>query len=114
MQMTKNIFGRLLARMRLRDRRAHRRIRRYTLQVAIDGKRYKIIDWSLGGFRIEWKDASLNRGDRIAGRIGPVDGTGPGHFLAEVMWVQLSGQAGCRFIEIDPKIFLAMAGVSGS
>lgn len=93
------------------DRRHHRRIYDRPIEVEVEGKHYDTLDWSLGGFRINGYHRLLEIGERLSGKIGPVDGIRPGDFIVEIIRTTDDGDVGVRFIEISAEIFLAMSGL---
>ncbi len=100
--------------LRPKDRRKHARITTPSLQLKIDGRKYRTLDWSLGGLRINGFHADVKPRDRLSGTIagvGGVGGGGPGEFVAEVMRVAENGDVSVRLLEISPAIFLAMGGL---
>lgn len=93
------------------DRRHHRRVYDRPLKVRVEGNQYDTLDWSLGGFKINGYHRSLEIGERLTGKIGPVDGIIAGVFVVEVVRTTDDGEVGVRFIEISSEIFLAMSGL---
>jgi len=105
-----NILSRPGVAIGSRDRRVHRRYLYPALRLEIDGKRYKTTDWSLGGFRINGYHEALAVGDRLTGQITPINSSGPGTFVAEVVRIAETGEIGLRLLEITPAVFITMAG----
>jgi hypothetical protein len=103
-----SFFSRILRRQ---DRRRHPRFHVDPLSLKIDGKRYKSTDWSLGGFKVSRFHGDLGSGDRISGQIN-FPGAPRGEFVAEVVNIYAAREFGMRFLEISPKVFLAMSGLS--
>lgn len=93
------------------DRRRHRRVYDRPIKVRLEGKHYDTLDWSLGGFLINGYHRTLEVGERLSGKIGPVDGIKAGDFVVEVVRTTDGGDVGVRFIEISSEIFLAMSGL---
>ncbi len=97
-----------------RDLRDHQRHRVPKLMVRFNGSRYKTDDWSLGGFKIDNCNKTLEPLEQISGEISmPIDGS-KGLFTAEVIWTDDDGAAGLRFLAISPQILAVMAEVSGT
>lgn len=96
------------------ERRRYRRYRLRPLQVVLQDRPYTTLDWSLGGFLVGDFKGHIRVGQRVSGHIGPVGGFGPGHFVAEAKWCGSSGRAGFQFEEIEPIVFMAMAGIEES
>ena len=94
-----------------RERRRHPRVEGRPLALRIDGRKYKTLNWSLGGFKISGYHAEMEPGDKIEGTIGPVAGVGPGPFVAEVVRVTEDGEVGLRLLEVLPAVFVAMSGM---
>lgn len=95
------------------ERRRHRRIQDTKLTIIIDGKRYKTKDWSLGGFRIQAPEITIQTNENITGEI-----RGPGlfdrsDFKACVAWTSESGEFGVRLVEVSGETARAMSAVSG-
>jgi len=92
------------------ERRRHRRVYDRPIKVNLEDKVYKTLDWSLGGFRINGFHRELERGEKLNGIIGPIARVKPGECIVEVVRIAENGDIGVRFIEIAPRIFVAMAG----
>jgi hypothetical protein len=92
------------------DRRRHRRFYGRPIKVVLEDRPYKTLDWSLGGFRINNFHRELKRGERLSGVIGPFARVKSGECVVEVVRVAENGDIGAKFVEIAPKIFVAMAG----
>jgi len=88
------------------DRHEFRRDRRYPVPpilVRIQGRDYKSLNWSLGGFRIEARDLGLAVGDGIAGSLHMIQIDHTCDFTAEIIWADREeGDVGARFVEIAP------------
>ena len=108
------MLQKLFARKSPADRRAHRRVYDRPIAVRLEDKAYKTLDWSLGGFRINGYHRELAVGVRLAGTIGPVNGARAGECLVEVVRLTDNGDVGLKFIEISPKVFVAMAGLKSN
>lgn len=93
------------------DRRENRRIYDRPLKVRVEGKTYKTLDWSLGGFRIKGYHRPLEVGERIPGKVDVPHGARAGDIVVEIMRATDDGDVGVRFLEITPKSFVAMAGL---
>ena len=109
------LFRQLFAARRQNDdrhdeRRRHRRIYGRPIKVVLEDQSYKTLDWSLGGFRINKYHRELKRGERLSGVIGPFARVKSGECVVEVVRVAENGDIGAKFVEIAPKIFVAMAG----
>ncbi len=103
------MMQRLAAWWRQADRRAYRRQRGDAVRISVSGRRHTVLDWSLGGFRIEAHGLQTRRGERIDGAI---DYRGcHGEFGAEVM-ESSDGEVSARFLEITPRVLLAMTGLA--
>jgi len=92
------------------ERRRHRRIYGRPIKVVLEDQSYKTLDWSLGGFRIKNFHRDLKRGERLSGVIGPFARVKSGECVVEIVRVAENGDIGAKFVEIAPKIFVAMAG----
>ncbi len=97
--------------LRPKDRRKHARNTTPSLELKIDGRKYRTLDWSLGGLRINGFHVDVKPRDRLSGTIAGVSGVGPGEFVAEVLRVAENGDVSVRLLEISPAIFLAMGGL---
>ncbi len=93
------------------DRRHHRRVYDRPINVRMEGKQYDTLDWSLGGFRINGYHRTIEIGERLSGKIGPVNGIKSGDFVAVVVRTVDDGDVGVRFLEISSDVFLAMSGL---
>ncbi|MFN0044131.1 MAG: hypothetical protein ACKVSF_13060 [Alphaproteobacteria bacterium] len=91
-----------------RERRARSRIEGRSIRLAIDGTRYKTLDWSLGGFRIAGIDRTLSVSEEVAGEVLGSRWVAGGAFTAELCWSR-DGQAGFRYLDISSRTFLSMA-----
>lgn len=91
------------------DRRQNRRNYDQQLKIKVEGKTYKTLDWSLGGFRIKGYHRPLQIGERIAGKVGVPHGARTGNIVIEIMRATNDGEFGVRFLEITPSSFVAMA-----
>lgn len=96
--------------LRPKDRRKHARNTAPSLELKIDGHKYRTLDWSLGGLSINGFHADVKPRDRLSGTISGV-GVDPGEFVAEVLRVAENGDVSVRLLEISPAIFLAMGGL---
>src|ERR671923_57557 len=76
---------------RTTDRRRHPRHAGPALALTIEGRRYKTVDWSLGGMRLGGFHRPLARGERVSGRVGRIARTRAGEFVAEVVHVTEEG-----------------------
>ena len=90
------------------DRRARSRIEGRSIRLAIDGTRYKTLDWSLGGFRIAGFHRTLSVSEEVAGEVLGSRWVAGGAFTAELCWSR-DGQAGFRFLDISSRTFLSLA-----
>ncbi len=97
--------------LRPKDRRKHARITTPSLQLKIDGHKYRTLDWSLGGLRINGFHTDVKPRDRLSGTISGVGDLRPGEFVAEVLRVAENGDVSVRLLEISPAFFLAMGGL---
>lgn len=88
-------------------RRLHTRYASDALRVEINRRRYRTLDWSLGGFRLDRCALALGADDQVRGRIA-FKGMAPGEFVAEVTHIGESGEIGFRFLEVSPQILLSM------
>jgi PilZ domain len=93
------------------DRRHHRRTYDRPIKIKMGGNQYETLDWSLGGFRFNGYHRTLEIGERLSGKIGPVDGIKAGDFIVEVVRTTDEGDVGVRIIEISSEVFLAMSGL---
>ena len=89
------------------DRRARSRIEGRSIRLVIDGTRYKMLDWSLGGFRIAGFDRTLSVSEEVAGEVLGSRWVAGGAFTAELCWSR-DGQVGFRFLDISSRTFLSM------
>lgn len=105
------MLGTLFKRVTPSDRRRNSRIYDRPLKVRVEGKTYKTHDWSLGGFRIKHYHRHLEVGERISGKISLPRGPKAGDIVVEVMRATDNGDVGVRFLEITPRIFVAMGGL---
>lgn len=106
-----NLFRHFFSRLRAAERRRNQRFELPSIRLKIDGKRYDSIDWSMGGFKIGRCHLSLVPGDSVTGVITLEHGES-GEFVAEVVAVRADGQVAFRLLEITPRVFLAMGGIS--
>lgn len=91
---------------KLAERRSQMRHVTPPMRLRIDGRSYPVVDWSLGGLRIEGYRGELRRLERVSGTL-TISGGPKGPFLAEVMW-QREQTVGLRFLEIAPKVFFEL------
>ncbi len=92
------------------ERRQHPRTGSSRLTLKIDGQKYKTVDWSLGGCRIQAPAADAFRlQQRVTGRLRLADADGPGDFVAEIVRIEADGQVALRWLELSPQIFVAMS-----
>ena len=103
---------RLLARMsgwlRRAERRAYRRYRGVDLRISLEGRDHPVVDWSLGGIRIKAPASTAAAGERIEGSISFRGCSG--EFGAEVLETR-DGELSARFLDITPRVLLAMSGL---
>jgi hypothetical protein len=92
---------------KLRERRKAPRSAHPALKVRIDGRRYQVADWSLGGLRLADFDRPVAARDRLEGTL-LLPRRGRGAFVAEVVWTDGS-RVGLRFLEIAPKMIAALS-----
>ncbi|HTZ78690.1 MAG TPA: PilZ domain-containing protein [Stellaceae bacterium] len=94
------------------DRREFRRDRRYPVPpilVRVQGRDYKSLNWSLGGFRIDARDLGLAVGDGIAGSLQMTHIDHTCDFIAEIVWTHREeGDVGAKFTEIAPDCLNAL------
>lgn len=105
------MLGALFKRAPLSDRRQNSRIYDRPLKVRVEGKTYKTLDWSLGGFRIKGYHRHLEVGERISGKVSLPHGASAGDIVIEIMRVTDDSDVGVRFLEITPRTFVAMGGL---
>ena len=103
------MLGRLSNFWRARERRQHARITSLPLVIIVDGKRFKTVDWSLGGFWITGFRGHSHKGAVLSGTIEHPDASA-GEFVAEVVAAD-DGDIRARLIEITPAVFVAMGGL---
>ena len=100
-----------------RDRRQHKRHRRPTLDVRLDGRKMRAIDWSLGGRLVPAFDpppeTPLKTGDTFEGRISGIGLGNSGDCLAEVVRLTRNGEIGLRWLELYSHVFLVLSGLIG-
>jgi hypothetical protein len=109
--LLRHLFGpRRQGGLRHDERRRHGRIYSRPIKVVLEDETYKTLDWSLGGFRIGSFHRELKRGDKLTGTIGPFARVKSGECVVEVVRVAENGDIGAKFVEIAPRIFVAMAG----
>jgi hypothetical protein len=82
------------------------------MRLVIEGKRYKTLDWSLGGFRIAGFADTTRPRAKIAGVVQDGWAFAGGDFTAELCWSR-EGEAGFRFLDISSRTFLSMAHRAG-
>ena len=72
------------------------------------GQKYRTVDWSLGGRRIQAAGGQFQLKQRLAGRVRLAGTEGRGDFVAEVVRIESDGQVALRWVEMSPQIFVAM------
>ena len=92
----------------LAERREHPRTDLPKLTLRFGGQKFKTVDWSLGGCRINGDASQFQIKQRIQGRMQLEGAEGRGDFLAEVVRVVENGDVGLRWLELSPHIFMAM------
>ena len=90
---------------RSKERRRHERTSAYTIKLKFGGATYPSLDWSLGGCRINGLPEQLKNGDMVEGTIAGIGFAHSGEFLAEIVWRKPDGQAGLRWLELEPHVF---------
>lgn len=89
------------------ERRLHARYGSDALRVVIGTRRYRTLDWSLGGFKLEGCKLALAPDDQVRGRIA-FKNKMRGKFVAKVTHVGEAGEIGFRFVEVSPQVLLSM------
>jgi PilZ domain len=91
----------------LAERREHPRHDAPRLTLKFGGRKYRALDWSLGGCKIPVSPGELQARQRLEGRLTLQGADASGKFVAEV--VRLEGTAaGLRWLELSPEMFVAM------
>ena len=93
------------------ERREHPRIAGPRLTLKFGGDKYKSVDWSLGGCRIQAPGAQFQLRQQVAGRIKLAGGAGRGDFVAEIVRIDADGHVSLRWLEMAPDVFVAMHGL---
>jgi hypothetical protein len=93
------------------DRRQHPRKDGPLLTLKFGGEKYKSVDWSLGGCRIQTPPGHLRANQQVTGRIHIAGASERGKFVAEIVRIDAAGQASLRWLEMSPHIFLTMHGM---
>lgn len=93
------------------ERRLHPRYTHRPLVLKIEGRRYRTIDWSLGGFRLGPFHREAVVSMQIEGTIAKCGRIQAGAFLAEVVRFTEEGGLGLRWLEIAPATFIGMSSV---
>jgi hypothetical protein len=106
-----SIVQRILPDANFIERRKHRRIYGHSLSLTIEGKRYETLDWSLGGFRIVDFHRMLTPCQQIAGVVLDRDGVRGGEFTAAIVRTTVSGEVGCRWLDISCTTLMSMANI---
>ena len=96
------------------ERRQHPRYTHRPLVLKIEGRRYRTIDWSLGGFRIGPFHREAIIGMRIEGSIVKSGRVQAGGFVAELVRFTEEGGIGLRWVEVAPATFIGMSSVRPS
>ena len=89
------------------ERRRHLRTGSPVLTVNVDGRKYRAMDWSLGGCRIQ-ASSTFQLKQQVRGRVRLAGADGRGEFVAEVVRVEADGQVALRWLELSPHVFVAM------
>jgi hypothetical protein len=89
------------------ERRKYQRTDKPPLALRVAGQKYRALDWSLGGCRINDDTSRFRVKQQIEGRLD-LDGPGRGEFIAEVVRVGDNGDVGLRWLELPPDLFIAM------
>jgi len=79
------------------------------LTLRFADRKYKTVDWSLGGCRINGDAAQFRVRQRIEGRLQIEGAEERGEFIAEVVRVGDNGDIGLRWLELSPHIFMTVA-----
>jgi hypothetical protein len=93
------------------ERRLHPRYSHRPLLLKIEGRRYRTIDWSLGGFRLGPFHREATIGMRIEGDVVKSGRVQPGRFVAQVVRFTEDGGLGLRWLDIAPATFIGMSSV---
>ena len=84
------------------DGRRNRRYAMPPLVVVLDGREYRTLDWSLGGFRLGGFAEPTAIATRITGELRPDDAAAPTGFRAEIVRVDAeASEMAARFVEPD-------------
>ena len=93
------------------ERRQHPRKDGPLLTLKFGGEKYKSVDWSLGGCRIQTAPGQLQANQKVDGRIKIAGASERGKFVAEIVRIDTEGRASLRWLELSPHIFLTMHGM---
>ncbi len=85
------------------ERRQHARRSSPILTLRIEGKKYKTLDWSLGGFRIEGFHREIRTGETLKGSVDKLGGLRREPFEVDVVRLTQEGHVCCRFL-VMPKL----------
>ena len=83
---------------------------RKQLTLKIEGRRYRTVDWTLGGAKLDGFPQPLQRGHKLEGRIGGIRGV-KGEFCAKVVQVSDKGEVALQWDEMSSSCFAALATV---
>tara|TARA_R110002167_G_scaffold14954_4_gene60205 strand:- start:296 stop:634 length:339 start_codon:yes stop_codon:yes gene_type:complete len=96
-----------------KDRREHERSSGQSIKLRFAGSKYQSLDWSLGGCRIQDPPDRYKVGDMVEGTISGIGFSHSGEFLAEFVWRRENGQAGLRWLELEPHVFERLSRLRG-
>jgi len=90
------------------ERRKHRRTGTPPLALRVGGQKYRALDWSLGGCRINDGTSRFRLKQQVEGRLDLEGPEARGEFIAEVVRVGDNGDVGLRWLELPPDLFVAL------
>src|SRR5258708_37708394 len=80
------------------------------LALRVGGQKYRALDWSLGGCRINDGTSRFRLKQQVEGRLDLEGPEARGEFIAEVVRVGDNGDVGLRWLEFPPDLFVAVGG----
>ncbi|WP_425404055.1 PilZ domain-containing protein [Hwanghaeella sp.] len=87
--------------------RKEERIQNDPIPIQLEGKKYRLHDWSAGGFSLKAYHRDIVPGEVVEGRIGSLFGLPRSAFKAVVVW-RKQQSVGFSFQQLRSETFAAM------
>ena len=93
--------------MSMSSDRREKRIDNDPISIQLEGKKYRLHDWSAGGFSLQSFHRAVRAGEIVSGKIGSLFGLPRSALKAVVVW-EKDGMIGFSFTELRSETFAAM------